>query len=145
LVVRSIIRDTHIAAGGRIGWQPVAPESGGGPGGLLPAKDQVGTQTLFLAMNRGDRETKRAIAYRLEGSRLERITLDAATAPIVQTLSGHVRRWKIERSGDLVRIEMELAINRYTRGFITQYAFATRVGVGQIANLSYREEQNREP
>jgi len=126
-VVRSILHDTQLA---RAGDSSLAR--------LLPAAVLADTQTLALEMMGGDKAARRAILYRADGERLERVIVEEATTPTAQTLAGHVRRWRIARSGDLVGIELELAINRYTRDFTASYGFATRVG--QVANLSYRKE-----
>jgi prepilin-type N-terminal cleavage/methylation domain-containing protein len=125
-VVRAIVRDTHLAE-------------------AMSGEIRSDTQTLILAMGKATKAARHAIAYRRRGPLLERIMLDAATTPTVQAMSSHVRSWRIERSGDLVRVEMELAINRYTKDFVAKYAFATRVGVGQVAGLSRPKGQNREP
>jgi len=133
--VRAIIRDTHLARG----------SSAGGLVGVLIADIRTDTQTLLLEMDGASREAKRAIAYRLSGSRLERVNWsDTTTTPTIQTLSSHVRAFRILRSGNLIGVEIELAINHYTKDFTAKYRFATRAGgvygdrVGQVVNLSHK-------
>jgi len=110
--IRAILRDTHIArsAGDSIG--DVRSDS----------------QTLILRLEGAGKRSGWAIAYRLKGPRLERLVwTDTATTPTVQTLSDHVHLWRVERSGDLLQVKLDLAINRYTRDFTKSYRFATRV------------------
>jgi len=129
--MRAILRDAYLA---RV-------QSAGALAGVLPSGIQAGSQTLILRTSGEGKFANGLIVYRVEGPRLQRLKWDNRTAtPTVQTLSGHVRSARIERSGNLVRVELELAINRYTKDFTAKYAFTTSVGgvysVGQVGNLS---------
>jgi type II secretory pathway component PulJ len=86
-------------------------------------------QTIVLDMGEIAAQKRRRIAYRRSGERLERLVwADAAATPTVQALATHVRRWKVDRTDNLAHVEIELAIDRYTKHFARTYAFTTRVG-----------------
>lgn len=116
-LARAIVRDAHLARGaGRFA-------------ALLPATIRSDSQTLILETVAAPKGGKRAIAYRVEGRQLKRMVWnDTASTPTVQTMSDHVRTWRIERSERLVRVAVELALNRYEKDFTMKYAFTTSVG-----------------
>ena len=119
-VVRAIVRDAHLAR--TFGESTLARDAG-----KMPAlRDD---EMLVLEMSSAGERAGRRIAYRRVGPRLERLVWDDATATsTVQALASHVRFWRIERSGDLVRLQIELAISRYTKEFTETYAVTTGVG-----------------
>ena len=116
-LARAIVRDAHLARGA-------------GPFvALLPATIRSDSQTLILETLAAPKGGKRAIAYRVEGRQLKRMVWnDTASTPTVQTMSDHVRTWRIERSERLVRVAVELALNRYEKDFTMNYTFTTSVG-----------------
>ena len=116
-LARAIVRDAHLT------------RSAGRPAGVQPATIRSDSQTLILETGAAREGGLRAIAYRVEGRQLKRMVWnDTASTPTVQTMSDHVRTWRIERSGRLVRVAVELALNRYEKDFTMNYAFTTSVG-----------------
>lgn len=112
-VVRAVMRDAHSARAARI----VAKE---------PGENEM---ALILDMSPLSMGKKRRIIYRRMGARLERLVwADENSTPSVQTMSGHVRAWRVERSGDLVNVRIEVAIDRYAKQFTEKYAFVVRPG-----------------
>lgn len=122
-VARAVMRDAHVARG-------FVEAAGDAP---------ADAKALVLDMGDTEKQKERRVAYRRSGGRLERLVWHDDVSTTVQALATHVRNWSVERSGDLARIQIEVAISRYEREFVRTYVFTA--GVGRLFRSAAGEEQ----